>query len=98
MLELYGVGRARMSRNLWLLYETGVDFRVVPVIQAYRLPEPQPDGVLHTQSPEFLAISPQGAVPVLKDGAFVLTESLAINLYLAKTVGGELGPKGSCHA
>jgi len=93
MLELYGVARSRATRNLWLLYETNTEFGHIPVIQAYRLPEEKPAGVVHTRSPEFLAISPQGAIPVLKDGDFILTESLAINLYLAKQIGGDLAPR-----
>ncbi|MEO8531491.1 MAG: glutathione S-transferase family protein [Deltaproteobacteria bacterium] len=95
MIELYGVARSRATRNLWLLYETEVEFKHIPVIQSYRLTDPEGSGVLHTRSPEFLAISPQGAIPVMKDGDFVLTESLAINLYLARIIGGELGPKSA---
>jgi glutathione S-transferase len=90
MLELYGVARSRATRNLWLLYETGQPFVLHRVIQAYRA---NPENVLTTQSPEFLAISPAGAVPVLKDGDLVVSESLAINLYLAKKAGAPIGPK-----
>lgn len=35
------------------------------------------------KSPEYLALNPNGAVPTLVDGAFVLTESRAIMQYLA---------------
>jgi len=35
------------------------------------------------KSPEFLALNPEGAVPVLVDGDFVLTQSVAILYYLA---------------
>jgi glutathione S-transferase len=35
-----------------------------------------------TRTPEFLALNPRGKVPVLRDGAFVLNESLAILAYL----------------
>src|SRR5215510_3373783 len=34
------------------------------------------------KSPEYLALSPRGKVPTLKDGEFVLYESLAIMVYL----------------
>lgn len=35
-----------------------------------------------TQTPEYLAISPRGKVPALRDGNYTLTESLAIMAYL----------------
>jgi glutathione S-transferase len=34
------------------------------------------------KSPEFLAINPRGKVPAIRDGAFTLSESVAILLYL----------------
>lgn len=94
MLTLYGVYRSRASRNFWLLEELGLEFEHVPVIQAYRLPNPEAeDAPFNTLSPGFLQISPAGAVPVLRDGDFVLTESLAINLYIARKAGGPLAPQ-----
>ncbi|HKQ12500.1 MAG TPA: glutathione S-transferase N-terminal domain-containing protein [Steroidobacteraceae bacterium] len=36
------------------------------------------------KSPEYLALNPNGAVPVLVDGDFVLTQNLAILCYLAE--------------
>jgi glutathione S-transferase len=36
------------------------------------------------KSPEYLALNPNGAVPVLADGDFVLTQNLAILCYLAE--------------
>jgi len=92
MATLYGVYRSRATRPVWLAAELDLDLEVVPVIQAYRLPEGATTP-LNTRSPEFLAISPAGAVPVLKDGDLVLSESLAITLYLAKKHGGPLAPK-----
>lgn len=88
MITIYGVLRSRASRNIWLALEAGLEVEHVPVIQAYR---PSP-GLLNTQSAAFLAVNPNGQVPAMRDGALVLTESLAINLYLAKAYGGALGP------
>ena len=37
-----------------------------------------------TRTPEFRALNPNGRVPVIDDDGFVLSESMAINLYLSK--------------
>jgi glutathione S-transferase len=94
MLTIYGVYRSRASRNIWLAHELGVEFRHVPVTQVYRLADPAAaDAPLHTQSPEFLKVNPNGLIPSVDDDGVVLNESLAINLYLAKKYGGPLAPK-----
>lgn len=65
----------------------------MPVIQAYRLADPTaPDAPFNTASPAFRQINPAGLVPAMEDDGLVLTESLAINLYLARKHGGTLGP------
>lgn len=93
MLTLYGVARSRATRPLWLLHETGMAFTHVPVLQAYRMTGANAGWKgLTTASPEFLAINPQGQVPALADGDVVLTESLAITLYLARKSGTDLAP------
>jgi len=93
MPRLYGTYRSRATRNVWLALEAGLDLPMTPVAQAYRVADPlAADAPLNTLSPAFLAISPAGAIPVLQDGTLVLAESLAINLYLAKAYGGDLGP------
>lgn len=92
MLTIYGVYRSRASRNIWLANELGVPFKLVPIIQHYRLKEPVAPDVVHTRSPEFLKVNPNGHVPSIDDGGVVLHESLAINLYLAKKHGGPLAP------
>lgn len=93
MLTIYGVYRSRATRPLWLIEELGLDFAHQPVIQAYRLPDAEADGApLNTRSPQFLAINPMALIPSMDDDGFVLHESLAITLYLAKKYGGALGP------
>jgi glutathione S-transferase len=93
MLTIYGVHRSRASRAIWLAKEIGLDYRQVPVIQAYRLADPAAAGApLNTRSPAFLAVNPNGRIPAIEDDGLVLHESLAINLYLAKRHGGALGP------
>lgn len=93
MLKLYGVLRSRASRNYWLLGELGVPFEHVPVMQVYRLPNPDAaDAPTHTRSPSFLVVNPNRQVPSLVDGDLALHESLGINLYLARKFGGPLAP------
>lgn len=94
MLTLYGVARSRATRPLWLLLEAGTPHEQVPVLQEYRRTGANAGWTgLTTASPEFLAINPLGQVPALADGDVVLTESLAITLYLARKYGGALGPQ-----
>ncbi len=93
MLTIYGVLRSRAARNIWLCHELGLEVAQVPVIQGYRLDDPAaPEAPLNTTSPEYLAVTSTGAIPAMDDDGFVLTESLAINLYLAKKQGGSLAP------
>nr|WP_316653092.1 glutathione S-transferase family protein [uncultured Gellertiella sp.] len=91
MLTIYGVYRSRASRNYWMALELGLPCTSVPVIQARRIDAPEGAGApLNTLSPEFLAVNPMGQIPALRDGDLVLTESLAINLYLARKYPGPL--------
>ncbi len=92
MLTIYGVYRSRASRNIWLANELGIPFRLVPVMQRYRLPPEEAERVLNTRSPAFLKINPNGHVPSIDDDGLVLHELLAINLYLARKHGGALAP------
>jgi glutathione S-transferase len=92
MLTIYGVYRSRASRNIWLANELGLPFKQVPIVQHYRLKGAIPADVVHTKSPEFLKVNPNGHIPSIDDDGLVLHESLAINLYLAKKHGGPLAP------
>lgn len=73
-MKLYGTPPTRAIRALWLLQELGLECEIVPV--DLRNGE-------HL-NPEFLALNPAGKVPVLVDGNVVVTESVAISLYLAE--------------
>lgn len=93
MLKIHGVTRSRASRIVWLCHEIGIGFEQIPVIQAYRLPDPDAaDAPLNTRSPQFMALSPASAIPVIEDGPLVLRESMACNLYLARKYGQPYGP------
>jgi len=92
MLTIYGVYRSRASRAIWLANELGIAFKHVPVMQLYRLSPEAAKTTLHTKSPEFLKVNPNGHIPAIDDDGLVLNESLAINLYLAKKHGGPLAP------
>jgi glutathione S-transferase len=73
-LRIYGIARTRAFRALWVAKELGLDYQHLPI-------EIGDDGA---KNAEFLAINPNGRLPVIVDGDFVLFESLAITLYLAK--------------
>lgn len=99
MLTIYGVTRSRASRTIWLCHELDLPFRQVPVIQAYRLADPEADDApLNTRSPEFLRRSPAGAVPVIDDGGLILSESMAGTLHLAGRAGAPIGPADEAEA
>jgi glutathione S-transferase len=73
-LRIYGVARTRAFRALWVAEELGIAYQHMPV----------EIGDAGARTPEFLALNPNGRLPVIVDGDFVLPESLAITLYLAK--------------
>ena len=89
-LTIYGALRSRVTRAVWTAKELGLAYRLVPVVQAYR---PSAAGAaLTTRSPEFLAVNPAGQIPSIDDDGFVLHESFAISLYLARKHGGPIAP------
>jgi glutathione S-transferase len=73
-LRIYGIARTRAFRALWMANELGLDYEHLPI----------EIGAAGARSPEFLAINPNGRLPFIMDNGFVLFESLAITLYLAK--------------
>jgi glutathione S-transferase len=73
-MKLYEFAPTRSIRVRWTLQELGVDYEPVTVNLLAG----------EHRSPEFLEINPAGKLPVLVDGDLVLTESVAIVLYLAE--------------
>jgi len=73
-LKIYGVARSRAFRTLWMAKELGLDYDHVKVDFATG----------ETRTPAHLALNPNGHIPVIDEDGFVLWESMAINLYLAK--------------
>ena len=72
-LTIYGTAASRAARPLWVAEELSLVYAHIP---------------LHylgggTRTPEFLAINPNGHVPVVVDGDVVIWESMACALYLA---------------
>ena len=76
-LKIYGTPRSRAFRTLGLAKELGLDYDNIGVDFATG----------ETRQPPYLAINPNGHVPAIDDNGFVLWESMAINLYLAKKYG-----------
>jgi len=83
MITIYHSPMTRSCRIIWLAEELGLDYEV----KSFELFSEQMTG------PEFLAIHPLGKVPAIKDGDFVLWETIAIMEYLvARYSAGELLP------
>lgn len=82
MLRLYGSIRSRAMRVLWMLGELGLTCEHF---------EYQPRSS-ETRSSEYLLLNPNGRIPAIDDDGFVLTESMAINIYLAKKYQSSLYP------
>ena len=73
-MKFYEFAPTRSIRVRWTLQELGVDYEAITVnLKAGE-----------HQQPEFRKINPAGRVPVLVDGDLVVTESVAIVLYLAE--------------
>ena len=73
-LRIYGLARTRAFRALWMAKEIGLDYEHLPI----------EIGDAGAHAPEFLKLNPNGRLPFIEDNGFVLFESLAITLYLAK--------------
>jgi glutathione S-transferase len=73
-MKLYGFGQSRSLRVLWALNEIEAEFEFITV-NLYAAEHRQP---------EFRRLNPVGRVPVLVDDDIVVTESMAILMYLGE--------------
>ena len=71
-MKVYYAPHTRAVRTVWLLNELGLDYE----LERYRL------GDKAMRSSEYLAVNPNGRVPVLDDGEVRMSESTAIAQYL----------------
>jgi len=69
MLQIFHAARTRSFRLLWLCEELGLPYTVAH--EKFGQP-----------SPEFLAVSPLGSFPAIRDGEVAMVESVAIMLYI----------------
>jgi glutathione S-transferase len=92
-VTIYGSIGSRASRCIWVAEEIGMQFTWRPISTL--------DGGNRTS--EYLALNPSGKIPAMKDDDIVLTESFAINQYLAERYGGgtiwpgDFGSRGLAH-
>jgi glutathione S-transferase len=80
-LKIYGIARSRAFRTLWAAQEAGVAYDHI-----------QTNFNEDSKQPAFLKINPMGQVPAIEDDGFALSESMALNLYIAKKYGKGLYP------
>ena len=72
-LKIYGVARSRAFRTLWMVEELGLPYELVTTTFTRG-----------TRTPKYLKINPNGRIPAIEEDGFILWESMAINIYLAK--------------
>jgi glutathione S-transferase len=80
-LKIYGISASRAARPLWTALELGVPFEHMAM--TYKAGA--------TRTPEFLALNPNGHIPVVVDehpeGSVTVWESMACALYIARVHG-----------
>jgi len=81
-IKIYGGKKSRAIRCMWMLEELNLPYEFQPV--DFNAGE--------GQKPEYLALNPAGKVPTMVMDDLVLTESMAINLYLANKFASPLLP------
>jgi glutathione S-transferase len=74
-MKIYGERLSRTERVLWAADECGLEYEHIPV---------QVNG---EKGEALLAINPDGAIPTIDDDGFIISQSWAINQYLARKYG-----------
>lgn len=87
MLRIYGSAKSRTLRVLWMVGELGIPYEHKDWLP--RSPE--------TRTPEYRALNLNARVPTIDDDGFILSESMAINMYLAKKHRSALYPSDPRH-
>ena len=80
MIKLYGFAQSRSFRCLWALEEAGIEYQY---INAKLRTDPEESD--SAKNPSYLKLNTQGKVPTLVNGDLVLTESVAILNYIARS-------------
>lgn len=78
-ITLWGAGTSRTFRPVWVAEELGIPYELKPI--GPRTGE--------TQSDEYTRLNPKQKIPLLVDGSFRLSESVAICRYLIANYRGE---------
>jgi glutathione S-transferase len=84
MLKIYGQARSRTYRVIWLCVESNIPFEHDPITIHV------PDATAKTEW--YRALNPNARIPTIDDDGFVMWESAAINLYLARKYKSPLWP------
>jgi glutathione S-transferase len=84
VLKIYGQTRSRTFRVLWLCKESNIAFEQVPI--SIHVPDAQ------AKEEWYVKLNPNARIPTIDDDGFVMWESGAINLYLAKKYTSPLWP------
>ncbi len=83
MIKIYGSPRSSAGRVYWMMEELGLSYERMPLNMSQR----------EHKSPDFMRLNPNGKVPCIVDGDFILWESMAITQYLATKHNSPLLPK-----
>ena len=73
MIKIYGSPKSSAGRVYWMLEELGLPYERMPINMSLR----------EHKNEDFLKLNPNGKIPCLVDGDFIIWESMAITTYLA---------------